>query len=552
MERDRLKELEEENKNDDSSVDERSRMISVDSLVHGSVDSPLSADMALNTEFNFSLSDANLLYHDLNDIVHSRLEEALTPRLKTYIEETANPFNTSLMNEEGDDSLSLKSEDGLIFNVPMDYFSLGDPHKYYLSLYFDDFSVLSSPLMPNIGLNPVRDVLLNYAKKETYLLYAILACGARTAFRSSSRIEDDQAYCSYLSSCLNILSDHFADENLIVENVEPMMLTILFLTGDCASSKNVRWRAHLKGAKELFKKINIQSDILSFVRNWLISYEVLAGVTSPYGGIFQSDNDELDDFITNDAEYLKSLKRLNMIDIHGFNYISGHIIDLDLVFKEIIKMLNKMRKYKLQNKTKSEIKSHLSYDITPPIISLDKVEAISVQLAMLQEKEIIDKTGIIPPTNPNHPSQTSLFKNFESIETVKLKTGESVTFSWYDISHQSHIIAAKLVLLTKILEMRKTSILIQDLVSKALHFIRFLNNVDHYTNRCITHLNFVMVLIGPHCVKIEDQALVRKFLQMCRSMGLESAGHNLKKIETVWSKGDEYFSEDDEEDILTW
>lgn len=567
MERDRLKELEHEGKEAESitppASEGRSRMLSVDHLVNGSVTSDSLPEMPLSTEFNFSVSDANLLYNDLNDIVNSRLEEALTPTLKTYIEETANPFNTDLLNEDGDEYgddveqqfNGVKSSQGMIFNVPLDYFSLGDPHNHYLALYFEDFSTLSSPLMPNIGLNPIRDVLLNYAKRETYLLYAILACGARTAFRQSRKIEDDQAYCSYLSSCLNILSDHFADENLITDNVEPMLLTILLLTSDCASSKNVRWRAHLKGAKELFKKFSIQSDILNFCRNWLITYEVLAGTTNPYGGIFQSDSEELDKFITNDARYLKSLKKLNMIDIHGFNYISGHIIDLDLVFKEIIKMLNKMRRWKL-GPSYQRGKSHLSYDIEPPIVNYDKIETILVQLSTLQNKQIIHKSGIIPPTNPNHPSQTTFFQQFESIETIRLPNNKSITLSWYDISHQTHTIAAKVVLLTKIMETPKTSIMIQDLVQKALNFIRFLDHVVDYNNKCVTHLHFVMVLVGPNCIKYEDQVLVKKFLELCRSMGLESAGHNLRKLEKIWSNfnfdGNETDGTENEEDILTW
>lgn len=553
MERDRLKELEAQDYDKGLRTDEKGRLLPIDHVGNpgGSVESPLS-EMALNTEFNFSVSDANLLYHDLNEIVNSRLEEALTPTLKTYIEETANPFNTTLMNEEADEDSTIKIDKGIIFNIPLDYFSLGDPHKYYLSLYFEQFSTLLSPLMPNIGLNPVRDVVLNYAKRETYLLYALLACGARVAFRQSKKIEDDQAYCSYLSSCLNILSDHFADENLIIENVEPMLLTILLLTSDCASSKNVRWRAHLKGAKELFKKFSVQSDILHFCRNWLITYEVLAGVTNVYGGIFQSDSEELDKFITNDAHYLKSLKKLNMIDVHGFNYISGHIIDLDLVFKEIIKMLNKMRRFRLSQRGQNFKKSHLSSDINPPIVSYDQIEAISVQLSILQQKEIIDKSGIIPISNPNHPSQTSFFQSFDSIETINFNNN-SVTFSWYDISHQSHVLAAKIVFMTKIMEYSKKTTLVQDLVGKALHFVRFLNDVENYTNKCITHLHFVVVLVGPNCIEADDQNLVRKFLKMCINMGLESATHNLKKFEKIWANAEDCSTfEDDEEDILTW
>ncbi|CCH41326.1 Lysine biosynthesis regulatory protein [Wickerhamomyces ciferrii] len=532
---------------------ERLRMLSVDNLVNQvtrNTESPLS-DVVLPSDFNFSLSDANLLYNDLNDIVNSRLEEALTPTLRTYIEETsANPFNTEFSSDF--DETDRPGKD-IIVNIPLDYFALGDPHNHYLAFYYHDFSTTLSPLMPNIGLNPIRDVLLNYAKREPYLLYAILACGARTAFRKSSKIEDDQAYCSYLSSCLNILSENFSKENLRTETVEPMLLTILLLTSDSASSKNTKWRAHLKGAKELFKKINVQTDTINFCKNWVIGYEVLAGITNAYGGIFQSENDNLDKFISNDAGYIKSLKKLRMIDLHGFNYLNGHIIDLDLVFCQIIKILNKIRDYKKKQKQGNlPIKSHLSSDLLPNIVTYETIETLMIELNNLQNREIIHKSGIIPHSNPNHPSKTSAFQNFQSIQTITINN-EPITYSWYDISHQCHTIAAKLVLMTRIMEQPKTSILVQSLVKQVLKFIEVLNQVENFDNVCITHLNFVIVLVGRSSIYPQDQELIRKFLKLGYSMGLESCEHNLGKLEKKWANNnDDDTDEEEEEDVLTW
>jgi hypothetical protein len=497
-----------------------------------------------NTEFSFSLNDANLLYNDLNDLVNWKLEEAMTQNLRTYIEESTNPFSTKLKEH----NLPLTTDrTELIFDVPLEMFNLGEPHNQYLKLYYDEFITLLCPFIPNVGQNPVRDVLLNYAKRETYLLYAILACGAKTQHRLSLKIRDDQAYCSYLSTCLNILGDNFEDEQLITEKVEPMLLTILLLTTDCASTKNLRWRAHLKGAKELLKKSTVQSDTLNFCRNWLITYEVLAGITNPYGGIFQNDTEELENFINNDQLYLNSLKKMNMIDVHGFNYISGHIIQLDIAFKDIIKILNRIRSLEVNGLLK--FKSHLDHEISPAVLTLSEWHSISNQLDNLEEMDIIDKSGLIPTSNPNHPSNNKL-EGFDAIDTIKLPSGEEITLSWFDISHQTHIITARIVFLVRVLEFGRSSIFIQELVKKGLRFVKFFDQVPDYRNVCMTHLHMMMSSLGKFCLDEDDQRLVEKYLKALYSMGLASAGHNLARLQRIWRN--EIKSDEEEEDVLTW
>ncbi|CDR41978.1 CYFA0S08e02212g1_1 [Cyberlindnera fabianii] len=499
----------------------------------------------LGNEFAFNMTDASLLYNDLNDLVNWRLEEALTPNLKTYIEEANIPFDTDLNQH----SLPLTTDQTeLMFNVPADFFNLGDPHNQYMIRYYNDFTTLSCPFTPNISLNPVRDVLMNYAKRETYLLYAILACGARIQHRESMDIRDDQAYCSYLSSCLNILSDNFEDEAMIAEKVEPMLLTILLLTTDCASSTSLRWRAHLKGAKELLKKTTVQSDTLNFCRNWLITYEVLAGMTNPYGGIFQSVDSDLDHFISNDTLYLNSLKKMNMIDVHGFNYIGGHIIQLDITFRDIMKILNRTRRLRTEGLIPKEM-SHLDYSVTPKVITIPEWHSITNQLDNLEQMSIIDKSGYIPPSNPNHPSHGRV-DGFKSIDLLRLRDGREIVVSWFDISHQTHIVTARVVFLTRVLEMPRTTVFIQELVSKASGYISFLNDIENYRNPCMTHLHMMAAVVGKCCIREYDQKLVEKFLTICCSMGLASAGHNLKKLQRIWRN--EVQSDEEEDDVLTW
>ncbi|ODV71808.1 Zn(II)2Cys6 transcription factor CYBJADRAFT_164107 [Cyberlindnera jadinii NRRL Y-1542] len=506
-------------------------------------DEPDPQSEAQGTQFSFSFNDANLVYNDLSDLVNWRLEEALTPNLKTYIEESSNPFNTELSTH----NLPLTTDDtDMIFDIPLEMFNLGEPHSEYLKRYYNEFFTLVCPFTPNVNSNPMRDVLFNYARRETYLLYAILACGAMTQHRQTQQIRDDQAYCSYLSTCLNILSDNFEDETLIQVKVEPMLLTILLLTTDCASNKNPRWRAHLKGAKELLKKTTVQSDTLNFCRNWLTSYEILAGITNPYGGIFQADGEELSRFITNDELYLNSLKRLNMIDVHGFNYLDGHIIQLDIAFRDIIRIMNKIRL--LENNGLIQGKTHLNSDIVPPVLTLTEWHSISNQLDNLEEMFIIDKSGIIPPSNPNHPSHNRV-KGFDAIDTVRFPSGDEITLSWFDIAHQTHIIAARVVFLNRVLLFEKNSIFIQELVKKALRYLEFLRIQPNYRNCCMTHLHMLISVIGGLCLDEKDRQLVEIFLKACYNLGLASAGHNLERIQRIWRNE---VQSGEEDDVLTW
>lgn len=514
------------------------RMLSIDNLIT----SPISL-----SGLEFSFNDANLIFNDLNDIVNSRLEEANYS--KNYIEENFQDFYSfkkqSLLNLN-------KTSEIVESNVQLNSFNLIEPHKKYLEIYYTTFSIILLPLMPNIGLNPVRDVLLSYAKKELYLLYAILACGAKFSHKKTNSKQDNEAYYSYLSLCLKILSENFADDEIISEKIEPMLLTILLLTSDCASSKNLRWRSHLNGAKELFKKSmkrnsNSNSDIINFCQNWLISYEVLAGLTNFYGGIFQDNDNELDDFINNDINYLNSLKNLKMLDIHGFNYLSGHLIELDLVCKDVIKILNRKRK------TVPKEGSYLHCEITPPIVDNEEIDQITIKLHELENKSIIDKSGIISNMNPNHPKNSlNLLKNFNNIETIKFLNNEEVTYSWFDISHQSHLIGCKLVFLTKVLEYPKTSIIIQNLVSKGLKFIEFLSKISiielkNYLNFSFCHLHFPISVIGELCLKKEQQELVELYLNKIFTMGLDSANYNLMRLKKIWNN-----EKIEVEDILTW
>ena len=75
-----------------------------------------------------------------------------------------------------------------------------------------------------------------------------MANGARQQFNKTKSEEDEQAYCFYLSRCLELLGPAIAnDDKELASNIENVLLTVLLLTAGNASNLRQDWRSHLKG-----------------------------------------------------------------------------------------------------------------------------------------------------------------------------------------------------------------------------------------------------------------------------------------------------------------
>lgn len=193
-------------------------------------------------------------------------------------------------------------------SVPLDFIKITKPHeKLYLEEFYNEFSGVILPFnaydeTTSTYMNPARDILLTCASRETYLLAAILAQGAKTSFKMSGIQEDEKAYCFYLSKCLQLLGPALDNNksneggNNLTSNIEAVLLTVLLLTSANASNTKQNWRAHLRGAKDILLKYTTNSNknkklksirtspILVFCKYWYISIEILAGLSSEYGG----------------------------------------------------------------------------------------------------------------------------------------------------------------------------------------------------------------------------------------------------------------------------
>lgn len=486
-------------------------------------------------DFDFvSLKDFNSLYNDLNDLVNWRLEQTLTPNLQKFIE-TNDDFSTTFSKiaipadidqlTTNDDHVPRTYDNKEIFlDLKFSEFQLGEPHMEYLSIFYHKFSNTLCPFQPQFNINPIRDVLLHYSKRDPYILYAILATGSRLKHKEKGNIQDDQAFCSYLSSCLNILGENFENESLILERIESMLLTILLLTSDCGSSRNIRWRAHLRGAKELLKKsslLKVNTDVLNLCKNWLICYEVLAGLTNPYGGIFQDDLvNEIDQFVINDDSYLQSLIKFQMIQPNsGFNLMSGHLIQLDLIFKKIIIIKNKLRNYQGDD---------FFLDFTEDLVPINEV------LQLLTDLTNVEKQHIAPSSN----SSNNIILN------------NNIPISLMDITNHCHIQAAKLIILTEFMKIPPESTIIHQAIQSTLSYLSFLQEMDfQFDNLCLTHLHFVMVVLGKSSSDHQHQVFIQRVLTRFGELGLDSAYYNLNKLESLWNG---VVDDGEDEDILTW
>ena len=423
---------------------------------------------------NINAMDANLLIQNLNDIVNMKLNDSLVNEELKDLEfnDLVLPdmnFNLNNASEYSSVPISFLVDNIITFNTTLESFKLGGMHDTYLrSFYFDCFDSIT-PFFQDQN-NPLRDILLSFARNEPYLLSAILAVGASIAHRKSNNVDDEKAYCSYLSHCLQLLGDQFKNENNVINKIEPIILTVIMLTWDCIYTMNSQWRSHLKGITELFKKINSgnSSKVLNVAKSWFKVMETFASISTVLGGALTEELDLDAIFDPYDYQYVESLKFLNiMTPLNEFNLLRGHKEDFDLVIKEVFKSLNLVRsleKTNMDGRKGGILNKNIDYllysdsnsEAYKDKLSYFKIQKIIVEIDKQLEYEFIDKSGIIPISNQSHPTNSKIVDN--AIDLVTMKNGQTLAISWYDISHQTQVLSFLLIVLLKLLGIPKESI----------------------------------------------------------------------------------------------
>lgn len=514
---------------------------------------------------NLNSYDANLLIQNLNDIVNMKLNDSMIhEELKTMdfsdldIPELS---AISTQNTYASVPISFLVDNVMTFNMSIDSFKLGGVHDNYLEVFYYDCLDSIAPFFHNQG-NPLRDILLSFARGESYLLSAILAVGASIAHRKSSNVEDEKAYCAYLSHCLSLLSEQFQNESNVINRIEPIILTVLMLTWDCIYTMNSQWRSHLKGVTELFKKINSgdSSKVLNVAKCWFKVIETFASISTVLGGALVQENDLDAIFDPYDYQYVDSLKFLNiMTPLNEFNLLRGHKEDFDLVIKETFKALNIIRHSEKNYFSEKEglfdknldylLWSNPSTDLFKQQLSYFKIQKILVEIDKQLEYAFIDKTGVIPLTSQSHPNNSKIVDN--AIDLVTLKNDEQIAISWYDISHQTQVLSFLLIVLLKLLGIPKESIIIQQVVKKITSLFGFLDSDNPPKNSRTCYCNFAILLAGLNAIDEETREVIRKYYKLNGGRFQRLTEHNLNRLEKVWYGNEGRYKLEDQ-DVLTW
>ncbi|KAH3900688.1 related to Lysine biosynthesis regulatory protein LYS14 [Saccharomycodes ludwigii] len=542
--------------------------------------------------------DVNLLLQNLNDIVNMKLNDSTIDDPMMSLEN----FDVPVFDLMGGDTVTMNSsslssvtspnnnfinanlntiskganpshpvipisflvDNPITFNTKLESFKLGATHDKYLKVFYYDCMDSIAPFFQDQS-NPLRDTVLSFAKNESYLLSAILAVGASITFKKTQDIEDEKSYCAYLTHCLNLLSEQFKNESNVVNKLEPIILTVIMLAWDCIYTMNSQWRSHLQGVTELFKKINTKcsSKVLNLAKCWFKVMETFASISTVLGGALVDELDLDVIFDPYNYQYLDSLKFLNVITpLNEFNLIRGHKEDFDLVIKEVIKALNIIRHSEKNHFSENGIfTKDLDYLLWSPAkngssslvskFSYFKIQKILVEIDKQLEYEFIDKSGIIPDDNPSHPKNSGIQDN--AIDLVKLKSGEEIAISWYDISHQTQVLSFLLIVLLKLLGIPKESIIIQEVVRKITGFFKFLDSDAPPQNSRTCYSNFAILVAGLNAVDEKTRDIIKQYYELNGKKFQRLTKHNLNRLEKVWygkNESSKYNLED--QDVLTW
>lgn len=512
--------------------------------------------------------DANLLIQNLNDIVSMKLNDSLvSDELKDleFNDLDLPDLNFPMLNTASEFSsvpISFLVDNTITFNTSLESFKLGGLHDKYLRTFYHDCLDSITPFFQDQN-NPLRDILLSFGRNEPYLLSAILAVGASIVHRKSNKMEDEKAYCGYLSHCLQLLGDQFKNETNVINKLEPIILTVILLTWDCIYTMNSQWRSHLKGITELFKKINSgnSSKVLNVAKCWFKVMETFASISTVLGGALVEETDLDAIFDPYDFQYVESLKSLNITtSLNEFNLLRGHNEEFDLVIKEVFKSLNLIRsleKTSMDGNKGGMINKNIDYllffdshsEAYMNKLSYFKIQKIIVEIDKQLEYQFIDKSGVIPADNQSHPSNSKILDH--AIDLVTLKNGDVIAISWYDISHQTQVLSFLLIVLLKLLGIPKESIAVQQVVKRIMSLFRFLDSDQPPVNLRTCYSNFAVLIAGLNAIEEETKYLVRKYYEVNGSRFRRLTEHNLNRLEKVWSGNAGKFNLEDQ-DVLTW
>lgn len=551
------------------------------------IENPITANNLDYFDNYFNREDLNVLASDLNNLVGTimfesnfektddfeiaSLESNSTIRGAPSLTSASRTNNTSVTSPSIPIMSSMYSKSSKIANTPtptritknfpIESIDLKSKHeRYYLEEFSHDFAQVILPFNPydvNAGgyYNPARDILLTHASKEPFLLAAILAQGAKTAYTKKNLAKDEESYCKYLSRCLKLLGPALnkgqnPSQNL-TSNIESVLLTVLLLTSANASNIKQDWRPHLKGAKDLLLKYTSHSNdfkeskILIFCKAWFISFELLAGLSSKKGGTL--NNNELDLLMKlNDPVEIETLKEFGFVSDNGFNFIIGFHHHMLPTIKDLIKFLNYTRDPKMTR----------PFEVFQMIDMMGSFNQFS-KIYFVNEKPYLtyrDLNNHVPAgllldiqqlPNSNAPPP------FDPIFTPN----GTVIVNWMDLCSQAYCLSGVLVLLTKGFDLSFDDEQVKPITESLVNLMKILKYSPKakFLRWATLMIQWPMLMGGLNIHSPEQKLIVERFFQV---VGSGSASFFIKRINKLWNKRSNPDSSDSESeadiDLVTY
>lgn len=370
-------------------------------------------------------------------------------------------------------------------------FDLQEPHNHYLEIFYDKISAWLMPLEQNL----CNEILINHAKTSPYLLAAMLSLAAK-----------DQAKLKYVSTCLKNMNNVFQHHANILQNIEPLILTVLLLAADSTSNN---WRVHLRGAKDLFNKyIKIyQTPSLLLAKSWFAAIEILAGLTT-YGTGKVHELDNLLD-VGLYGENSEFAIDIGLLMPNGYNVFLGYSTEAIIMYREFFKLKK--------------------------LDSMDLLFQMSL-IHSAKEFQVASSSIIISLQNPMHPNfQDTDEKIILPASCYGINT--DIVYSWFDLIHQLHVDALLLKIYNDFLKLPTDHYLVQDLVSRMLKNCYFYkgNQVLDSSDTRLLMLHGPLLACGMNCINVEDKLKVESYFKCLMELEIYSSNYSYRRIQNRWN-----------------
>lgn len=374
----------------------------------------------------------------------------------------------------------------------LDSFNLPEPHKTHLEIFYDKTSAWIMPLEQSL----CNEILLHNAKSAPYLLAAMLSLATV-----------DEERMRYISTCLKHLSAVFQDSSKILSNIEALILTVLLLAADSSSTN---WRAHLRGAKDLFTRYIrfYTTPSLLLAKSWFAAIEIIAGLQNAGTGKAHELDSLLDVGLYGDNSDLGV--EVGLLLPNGYNLFLGYSTEAIIMYREFIKLQDEMD-------------------------SKDLLFQVSL-IHSAKEFQVASENIFIEQSNPAHPDYSEL-KDKITLPWSCYGFKGNLVYSWFDLIHQLHVDALLLKLYNQFLMMDKSRNLCQGLVKSMLGMCFFYEDseiMDPSDSRLLM-LQGPMLICGLNCIDDEDKEKVDSYFRSLIRAGVRSASASFKKVHNAWS-----------------